>query len=216
MTFTRDDEPGKPSATLIDLAIRLVRRAPELNLDQVFARAAGQGEEFHGREMWPGEHYRLLAAVVDVLKPSHVVEIGTAEGLSSLALKAFLGPDGRLTTFDLVPWEAYPHTCLTGADLADGRLVQIVADLGDAAVFARHADRLRTAEIVFIDAAKDGRLEQVLLDHFATLRFEKPPLFILDDIRVWNMLAICRRIERPKLDLTSFGHWSGTGLIEWI
>ena len=22
-------------------------------------------------------------------------------------------------------------------------------------------------------------------------------------------------IARPKLDLTSFGHWSGTGLVEW-
>lgn len=38
---------------------------------------------------------------------------------------------------------------------------------------------------------------------------------LFDDIRVWNMLAIWRGIRRPKLDLTSFGHWSGTGLVDY-
>jgi hypothetical protein len=31
-----------------------------------------------------------------------------------------------------------------------------------------------------------------------------------------NMIGIWRGIRHPKLDLTSFGHWSGTGLVEWI
>ncbi len=38
---------------------------------------------------------------------------------------------------------------------------------------------------------------------------------MFDDIRVWNMLEIWRGIRRPKLDLTSFGHWSGTGLVDY-
>jgi hypothetical protein len=29
------------------------------------------------------------------------------------------------------------------------------------------------------------------------------------------MLAIWRRIRRPKLDFTSFGHFTGTGLVLW-
>ena len=28
-------------------------------------------------------------------------------------------------------------------------------------------------------------------------------------------LLCCRGNTKPKIDLTSFGHWSGTGLIEW-
>jgi hypothetical protein len=46
---------------------------------------------------------------------------------------------------------------------------------------------------------------------------QRPPhaLVVFDDIRVMNMVATWRRIARPKLDLTSFGHWSGTGLIDW-
>jgi hypothetical protein len=69
--------------------------------------------------------------------------------------------------------------------------------------------------LIFIDAAKDGVQEQRFLDNFGTIAFAKAPLVILDDIRVWNMLAIWRRVSRPKLDLTSFGHWSGTGIIDW-
>jgi len=52
-------------------------------------------------------------------------------------------------------------------------------------------------------------------DWIRSVRFAAPPLIIMDDIRVWNMLAIWRRIDRPKLDLTSFGHWTGTGLVDW-
>jgi len=38
---------------------------------------------------------------------------------------------------------------------------------------------------------------------------------LFDDIRLWNMLDIWRSIDFPKLDLTSFGHWSGTGVVQW-
>jgi hypothetical protein len=38
---------------------------------------------------------------------------------------------------------------------------------------------------------------------------------MFDGIRVLNMIGIWRRLARPKMDLTSFGHWSGTGLADW-
>lgn len=37
----------------------------------------------------------------------------------------------------------------------------------------------------------------------------------LVDIRLWNMPAFWRDVPLPKLDLTSFGHWSGTGVGQW-
>ena len=74
---------------------------------------------------------------------------------------------------------------------------------------------IKAADIIFVDGPKDGRFEQVFLDRLAELHLPKCPLLILDDIRLWNMLAIWRDIRRPKLDLTSFGHWSGTGIVEW-
>jgi hypothetical protein len=32
---------------------------------------------------------------------------------------------------------------------------------------------------------------------------------------LWNMLDIWYHLDKPKLDMTSFGHWSGTGLVQW-
>ena len=38
---------------------------------------------------------------------------------------------------------------------------------------------------------------------------------MFDDIKVWNMTKMWNDIFKPKIDLTSFGLWSGKGLIEW-
>src|SRR5271154_191680 len=38
-------------------------------------------------DVWPGEHYKLLAALVGVLTPKIVIEIGTATGMSALTMK---------------------------------------------------------------------------------------------------------------------------------
>ena len=39
--------------------------------------------------------------------------------------------------------------------------------------------------------------------------------FLFDDIKMHTMLKFWRDLPLPKLDITSFGHWSGTGLAEW-
>ena len=70
--------------------------------------------------------------------------------------------------------------------------------------------------MIFVDAAKDGVMEQRLLDSFESVPFRTKPVIVFDDIRVWNMLKIWRNIRQPKLDLTSFGHWTGSGIVEWV
>jgi hypothetical protein len=39
---------------------------------------------------------------------------------------------------------------------------------------------------------------------------------MFDDTRLWSMLRFWRQLPYPKMDLTSFGHWSGTGLVELV
>jgi len=165
-------------------------------------------------DVWPGEHYKLLAAMVALLAPRLVIEIGTAEGLSALTLKKYLQADGQLVTFDLIPWREYPGSVLVPEDFADGRLKQRIGDLADPGVFQQHAELLTAADLLFVDAPKDGRFEPTFLKNLGGL-LRSAPLVVLDDIRVWNMLSTWRAITKPKIGLTSFGHWSGTGLIEW-
>ena len=204
---------GAPGEYLIDLALRVAREASQTNLSELSARVDPGSHDFV--PVWPGEHYRLLAALVKILQPKHVVEIGTFRGLSALALKTFLPAEGKITTFDIIPWDRIPETALRPEDFADARLRQEIADLSDRAAFERHRALLQETELLFMDGPKDGVFERKFLQQLESVDFQNPLLLVLDDIRFWNMLATWHEIPRPKLDLTSFGHWSGTGLVEW-
>jgi predicted O-methyltransferase YrrM len=204
---------GRPSDYLIDLALRAAQEAWHTELPHLSRRVDSDTNDF--TRIWPGEHYRLLAALVKLLQPKRVLEIGTFRGLSALALKKFLPSAGKIVTFDIVSWDSIPETCLHPEDFEDGRLQQQIADLSDAAVFESHRSLVQETELLFVDGPKDGIFERKLLQQLETVDFRKPLLLVMDDIRFWNMLAIWQDIARPKLDLTSFGHWSGTGLVEW-
>jgi predicted O-methyltransferase YrrM len=213
MLFSADDEPGRMDDFLLDLAVRAVSRAQKVAVADLVRRMKAPP---YYPDVWPGEHYKLLASLVQELQPRLVIEIGTSTGLSALAMYSHLQPSARLVTFDITPWQKFEDTVLTDAEFADGRLKQVIADLGNRIIFDQHADVLRSADFIFLDGPKDGVFEQQFLDYLSILNPVNQPVLVFDDIRVWNMLRIWREIDRPKLDLTSFGHWSGTGLVHWV
>lgn len=203
---------SQPNDRLIDLALSAAQIARTVNHDDIAAKMI---ETPHWPTIWPGEHYKLLSALVSILKPQLVVEIGTATGYSALSMKKFLPPGGKIVSFDIVPWHSFPKCILTQPDFEDGKLVQIIGDLTDENVFASHAPLLSGASLIFIDAAKDGVQERLFIKNFATLTFTTSPIFVFDDIRLMNMIGIWNDIKQPKFDVTSLGHWAGTGLVDW-
>ncbi|HYR24037.1 MAG TPA: hypothetical protein VEP30_14055 [Chthoniobacterales bacterium] len=213
MIYDTLNTSGRPSDYLIDLALRAAQEAWHTELPDLSHRVDAASNDFTG--IWPGEHYRLLAALVKLLQSKRVIEIGTFSGLSALALKKFLPPDGKITTFDIVPWPLVADTFLRPEDFEDNRLRQQIADLSDPAIFESHRSLFEEAEMLFLDGPKDGVFEGKVLRHLETVQSRNPLLLVMDDIRFWNMLAIWHAIARPKFDLTSFGHWSGTGLVDW-
>jgi predicted O-methyltransferase YrrM len=200
----------RSSTRLWEIVTDAVPLARDASLPMLEARHAP--EYVH---LWPGEHYRLLAALVSSLKPSLVMEIGTYRGHSALAMLPELGPDARMVTMDIVPWTEIPECLLRAEDFQDGRLLQVIADVGDRREAECHADLISSADLLFVDAAKDGALERRILANFEAIGLKDGVIVVFDDIRVWNMLDIWREITRPKLDVTSLGHYSGTGLIDW-
>lgn len=217
MVYSEDDSVSRPSQRLLELGIESARCASTIDLSDLVGRIRGRlplPDNF--MNLWPGEHYRLLGGLVQVMRPKLVIEIGTAEGLSALTLLKYLPEDGSVVTFDIVPWREYPGTCLEESDFASAHLHQQLGDLADPEVFMRHQRQLIEADIVFVDAPKDGIFEKRLIANLQTIQFENSPIFVFDDIRLWNMLRIWRELRWPKLDMTSFGHWSGTGICEPI
>ncbi len=215
MILCSDASRSAPSDRLFDISLAAIQAARTEDLSSISARLKGRFRFPDSVvQLWPGEHYRLLAGLVRTLKPNTVVEIGTAEGISALALKRNLPSGGKVVTFDIIPWRKVPNPCLEETDFQEGNLLQEVADLGNATVVERYRSLLEAAELLFIDAAKDGELEWRLLRNLQELKYRQTPIVLFDDIRVWNMLALWHELRWPKLDLTSFGHWSGTGICE--
>jgi predicted O-methyltransferase YrrM len=203
---------SKQAAQMLDLALAAARDASAVDLRDVADRIS------HGPrwpEVWPGEHYRLLTALAARLQPRTVVEIGTFLGLSALAIRKGLPAGGKVVTFDVLPWDSFAGTCLRASDFADGRLEQVVGDLADPQCFHAHAPLLQGAGMIFLDGPKNRSFEQAFLRQLAEIRFSSPALLVIDDIRLWSMLDIWRGIAFPKLDVTSLGHFSGTGLV-WL
>lgn len=200
---------SEPSERLVDLAMKAAERARHLKIEGAEERGMGRMNK------WPGEHYRMLAALVAELKARTVVEIGTYQGRASYAMRSQLPPDGRLVSFDVVPWTSVHPVLLKPEDFADGRMRQEIADLRDFNVMKRYADLLRDADFILVDAAKDGVMERLFLDNFRKLGLPKGPVVMFDDIHEWKMLKIWHELPEPKLDITSFAHWTGSGLVDW-
>jgi predicted O-methyltransferase YrrM len=204
-------QPGKPGNSLISSGLAFASDALSIDLSDVSSRIKNGSNYI---DIYPGEHYKLLASIVKNKKPGIIVELGTHLGYSALCMKKFLPDNGRIHTFDIIPWNQFEETILTENDF-DEKMIQHTDDLTKQEDVLKHKALLENADIIFLDALKDGKQEYLFLDNFSRLQFKKGCLFIFDDIRLWNMLDIWYNIDKPKLDMTSFGHWSGTGLVEW-
>jgi predicted O-methyltransferase YrrM len=210
--FSLDDEPYQPNRKLVEVSLAAGLDAIQIDLSSLATHFPP--ETGNMINVWPGEHYRFLAALVKVTQPRLVIEIGTATGASALAMKKFLQDDARIVTYDVVPWNEYPGTGLSERDL-DRQLEQRIVDLSDTNQAQGEIPLLEQADLIFVDAAKDVIMEQQFCNLFDSINFRSNPIMIFDDIRVMNMLKIWREIQHPKLDITSYGHWSGTGMVDW-
>jgi predicted O-methyltransferase YrrM len=195
------------SGALFKLALEATRVAasqPILNGNPALS-------DTHLFNVFPGEHYRLLNGLICALQPRQVVEIGTFTGMGSFALLQSL--TGTLHTFDIVPWKDF-STHLQHSDFDKGRVIQHLADLSQPDHFQTHVQLLNQADLIFLDAPKDGQFEYKIAPLLAGLSPKSDRFLVVDDIRFVNMIDWWHAIQSPKLDITSFGHWSGTGLVD--
>lgn len=98
---------------------------------------------------------RLLRILVEALGAQQVIEVGTSTGYSGLwILLGLMRANGRLTTYEI---DRERHAFARGAFERAGLARQVTAVLGDA-----HAEVTKftgTADLVFLDADKDGYLD---------------------------------------------------------
>lgn len=178
-----------------------------LDIDNPFANA------------FPGDHYRLLSGLLSVLDDSFtlnsIVDIGTHYGTGTRVMLDY-APEAKVTTFDVTAWDKFPTTYLTESDFVSngGRLTQCLENLQHQDTFNRHKQLLNDADFIMCDGPKDGVFERSFLTKLSSISFTPKPRFLfLDDIRFPSEMPLWRQIQSPKADLTSFGHFSGSGLV---
>ena len=204
-----DDDPATQGCSdLIQEVLRAASIAAGLNLNE---NERLNDSRFYN--IFPGEHYRLLAALVKSCQPKEIIDIGTYTGMSSRVLLD-ASPSALVTTFDLISWDAF-DSHLDDKDFASGRLKQSLSDLSDPLLFEQNVAQLGNADMIFCDAPKDGNFEYKFLSNLSkAVLHRKPRLLVLDDIHFLNMKNAWSGIRSPKFDATCFGHWSGTGIVD--
>jgi predicted O-methyltransferase YrrM len=186
----------------------------DLKLDPILEPDNSRQYEFEYKNMnsFPGEHYRILVGITNFENFNNFTEIGTGSGIAS---KAILNKtNANIKTFDISPWnEKDSH--LTKSEFNSSRLTQIIEDLANPKSFKKYSDLIINSDLILLDADKSGTFENSLLTQISKLDFDnKFKLLFIDDIRYFSMYKVWKRIKNPKVDLTSFGHWSGSGLVD--
>jgi predicted O-methyltransferase YrrM len=205
-----DDVP--PNEFLMNTSLRAVEDAMGSSLAELRKRNSGLTDSVY-YEVFPGEHYRLLASLVKTFAPKSIIEIGTFTGMSSACMINGMPQDSSVTTFDINSWRNH-RSHLREEDFASGKITQILADLSNSTVFAQYAPLFESSQLIFCDAPKDGVFEYKFLSNLAKVKPKSSSILVLDDTRLLNMIDVWRWIQSPKMDLTSFGHWAGTGLVD--
>jgi predicted O-methyltransferase YrrM len=209
------DEPKLTPISLVDIAFSACRVALNDTKFNLVLNRINVNNNHVNIGIWPGEHYRLLSALVQVTNATNIIEIGTFHGIGSLSLLAGLSEkSGKVTTFDIIPYDKFHDTILLPSDFYNNKLTQIIGDLQDDEFFEKQRALFEDADFIFMDAAKDGYMEKKFLEQFSKCNFKKKVILMIDDIRLWNMLQIWDEINLPKLDISGFGHYTGTGLVE--
>lgn len=199
-----DDDPAAQAFSDYSLVLQAIEYAANnpIEPDFTFANA------------FPGDHYRLLSGLIQKIDPDLMVDIGTYRGCSARVMLDNSSESSSVITYDLYAHDTFDWTVLEDNDFASGRLSQQLKDLSDPDVFNEHKAYLNDAEFIMLDGPKDDRFEKVFLENLATLSMtHKSRWLLIDDIRFDNMYKLWRSIQSPKIDLSSFGHFSGTGLV---
>ena len=158
------------------------------------------------------EPYRLLAKLssffADTYNKDPVIDIGTYNGLSALAL----ANDSRNTviTYDVMDWITDRKK---DGDLTIHDRSNIIVKMMDC---RNEIDTvLKKSKMIYLDIdPHDGKEETAILKDLEHVGYKG--IVLLDDIHLNDQMeTFWNSISTSKIDMTKLAHWSGTGLVDF-
>ena len=159
----------------------------------------------------PGkEHYRLLAYLAGLFKDSLIVDIGTHMGCSALALSTEVS--NRVETFDVMDkLSSLPNSVLK-RDNVTAHIADVFSDAG----LETYGDLLLSAALIVVDVdPHNGDMEWLLYNWLRKKEYKG--LVFFDDVHYFEgMRSFWSKVDSTyKHDLSSVGHFSGSGLVSF-
>ena len=137
-------------------------------------------------------YYQYLACMVRFLQPRQVVELGAANGVSSIMMLTEMPKDSKLYSVDIDPsiaWKWMKHDY--------PQLVKVLGDDLNMAIWPGDVDLGKT-DLWFIDTLHlKGQLEKELALYKPY--FNKSAVVVLDDIRIPGMWEVWEGLPYDKL-----------------
>ena len=142
------------------------------------------------------EHYRLLAYIGSLYKYKTLLDIGSYQGNSAIAL-AHSG--NKIISYDLYTQPIIEKIKNDNIKFIKG---DILAD----------NDLILASPFIMLDTYHNGDFEQEFVDHLINIKYKG--LVMFDDIHLNNEMSnFWNGLKNEKFDLTEIGHFSGTGLV---
>jgi hypothetical protein len=168
-------------------------------LDQINTEFISNYNFFHDTSYFNGkssrEHYRLLIYVSSLFSKQTLFDIGTYRCVSAAALSANF--KNKVISYDLI--QVLPSNPI---------LPNVEYAIGNCTL----DKRLKDSPFMFFDVGHDGTFEKIFYVHLKSIEYKG--FVMCDDIHLNDpMKEWWKNITEEKYDLSSKGHWSGTGLI---
>jgi len=164
-----------------------------------FTRTHGVPKEwFYG--LSGKEHYRLLIYIGQLYANETLLDVGTYQGSSAIALG--LSGQNAVLSYDLL---AQPEISFIQQD----NIKFILEDITQTG-----KDVILSSPFISLDTDHDGTFEHIFYKYLKDIGYTG--LLMLDDIKLNDpMKEFWDSIVEEKHDITHIGHWSGTGIVNF-
>lgn len=149
------------------------------------------------------ELYKLLGNLSTQVESCNVIDIGTYQGLSALALSL---PSSCKNVISYDIFDSIPDNVISikNKDNISIKYMDCTDDM----------DTLLESDLIYIDIDNYGSQEKLIIDLLEKYKYKG--LVVLDDIHLnESMQKLWNSIKLNKHDISAYGHWSGTGLINF-
>lgn len=139
------------------------------------------------------EHYRLLAYVSKLYNGVTLLDIGSYQGSSAIALS--FNKKNKVISYDIDQQPEIAEINILNIKFIKGNVLK---------------DEI-TAPFILLDTYHDGTFEQDFVNHLLKINYKG--LVMFDDIHLnEEMSNFWNGLKNEKYDLTEIGHHSGTGI----